>query len=209
MGQRSQIYIRWHVTDSHGRCHEGLIARYFGWNYGIRMISRAKSILKEIQDEFLDYPYLFSVPSYIKKLERYCDVNFDMQSIEMSSDIIEEVKEQFPDNTRFLFEQDNNNGQLFIDVSESEIKYGFMEFFDCNTVMDADKYMEWDRNNSGLPNWHVPDKYVSISEIQYTEDNIKAINIIASLMTIEEIREFIDHSLMYMEEIINGESSKK
>lgn len=119
MGQRSQIYIRWHVTDSHGRCHEGLIARYFGWNYGIRMISRAKSILKEIQDEFLDYPYLFSDPSYIKKLKRYCDVNFDMQSIEMSSDIIEEVKEQFPDNTRFLFEQDNNNGQLFIDVSES------------------------------------------------------------------------------------------
>ena len=209
MGQRSQIYIRWHVTDHHGTYHEGLIARYFSWNFGIRMISRTKSILKEIQDEFLDYPYLFSDPSYIKKLKRYCDVNFDMQSIEMSSDIIEEVKEQFPDNTRFLFEQDNNNGQLFIDVSESEIKYGFMEFFDCNTVMDADKYMEWDRNNSGLPNWHVPDKYVSISEIQYTEENIKAINKIASLMTIEEIHEFIDHSLMYMEEIINGESSKK
>ena len=80
---------------------------------------------------------------------------------------------------------------------------------DCNIERDADKYMERDRIDSGLANWDFTDKYVRISEIQYTEDNVKAINIIASLMTIEEIREFIDHSLMYMEEIINGESSKK
>ena len=206
MGQRSQIYIRWHITDRKGFFHEGLIARYFGWNFGIRMVSRAKSIMEEIQEEFLAYPYLFSDLESTKKLERFCDVNFDMRSIEMSSDLIEEVREEFPDHPEYLFEQDNNNGQLFIDISDSNIKYCFMEYFDCDTVMDAEDYMEWDRKDSGLPNWHVPDKDIGISEIQYTEKNIAAINKMASLMTIEEVHEFVAQAIKYMKEIINGKS---
>ena len=207
MGQRSQIYIRWHITDHQGAYHEDLIARYYMWNFSTRMISRLKTILEEIHDEFLPNPYLFSDYFWhIRKLERYCDVNFDMRSIEMSSDLIEEVREEFPDHPEYLFEQDNNNGQLFIDISDSDIKYCFMEYFDCDTVMDAEDYMEWDRKDSGLPNWHVPDKDIGISEIQYTEKNIAAINKMASLMTIEEFHEFVAQAIKYMKEIINGKS---
>ena len=38
MGQRSQIYVR--LKDKEGNKY--LIAKYFQWNYGERMISRAK-----------------------------------------------------------------------------------------------------------------------------------------------------------------------
>ena len=34
MGQRSQIYVRYNVNDESGQNYKGLIARYFGWNYG-------------------------------------------------------------------------------------------------------------------------------------------------------------------------------
>ena len=205
MGMRSQIYIRWHITDRKGIFHEGLIARYFGWNFGIRMVSRCKSILEEIQNVFLPYPYRFSDHDYIKKLERFCDVNFDMQDIQVSTDIINEVKEYLPENTEFLFRQDNNNGQLFIDVSDSGIKYGFMKYFNSDMVMDAEKYMEWDRSDSGLPNWHVPDKNVGTTEIIYTEKNIDEINEMASLMSLDEIHQFVDWSLEYIQEVIGGE----
>lgn len=36
MGQRSQIYVRYN--------EKLLFARYFQWNYGTRMISRARSM---------------------------------------------------------------------------------------------------------------------------------------------------------------------
>ena len=201
---RSQIYIRWHITDRKRIFHEGLIARYFGWNFGIRMVSRCKSIIEEIRDEFLPNAFFFSLHDYVNKLNRYCDVNFDMQDIQLSTDIINEVKEQFAENPEFLFQQDSNNGQLFIDVSDSGIKYGLMEYFDCDTVMDAEKYMEWDRRNSELPNWHIPDRNVGTSEILYTERNIEQINKMATIMSLDEIHQFVDWSLEYMQEVIEG-----
>lgn len=205
MGMRSQIYIRWHITDHKGIFHEGLIARYFSWNYGIRMISRCRSIIGKIRDEYLPHAYYFSLHEYVNKLNRYCDVNFDMQDILLSTDIINEVKELFPENPEFLFQQGNNNGQLFIDVSDSGIKYGFMKYYNSDTVMDAEKYMEWDSRDSGLPNWHVPDKYVGTTEIIYTEKNIEEINKMATLMSLDEIHQFVDWSLEYLQEVIEGE----
>lgn len=81
MGQRSQIYIRYNVNYVYGSATDhpktqnfkGLIARYFQWNYGERMISRARYIIEEIKDEATlmtpeeiksfvedDYSYLFA-----------------------------------------------------------------------------------------------------------------------------------------------------
>ena len=62
MGQRSQIYIRYNVNYVSGAAtknptthnYKGLIARYFGWNYGERMISRARHTLEWIKDN-VDY----------------------------------------------------------------------------------------------------------------------------------------------------------
>lgn len=41
MGQRSQIYVRYNKKDMNGVNCKKLIANYYQWNYGERMISRA------------------------------------------------------------------------------------------------------------------------------------------------------------------------
>ena len=67
MGQRSQIYIRYNVNYISGSSTEnptthnfkGLIARYYGWNYGERMVSRARYIIERIHDEFMRGKWCF------------------------------------------------------------------------------------------------------------------------------------------------------
>ena len=81
MGQRSQIYIRYNVNDKSGQNYKGLIARYFGWNYGERMISRARYIIEEIQNEFMRYKWFFGDKEKLEKLKRFCETNFDMKDI--------------------------------------------------------------------------------------------------------------------------------
>ena len=82
MGQRSQIYIRYNVNFTCDiSCsvngskisvpkvynYKGLIARYFGWNYGERMISRARYIIEEIQTEFMKYKWSFGDKEKLEK----------------------------------------------------------------------------------------------------------------------------------------------
>ena len=58
MGERSQIYIRYNVNYMIGSLTEnpeahnykGLIARYFQWNYGERMVIRARYVIESIKD---------------------------------------------------------------------------------------------------------------------------------------------------------------
>lgn len=93
MGQRSQIYIRYNVNYVYGSATDhpktqnfkGLIARYFQWNYGERMISRARYIIEEIKDEFMEYKYCFNDNEKLEKLKRFCETNFDMKDIVFSS----------------------------------------------------------------------------------------------------------------------------
>ena len=60
MVERSQIYIRYNVNYMRGSLTEnpeahnykGLIARYFQWNHGERMVRRARYVIESIKDEF-------------------------------------------------------------------------------------------------------------------------------------------------------------
>ena len=61
MGQRSQIYIRYN-----GKL---IVANYYQWNYGERMISRCRSILERL-DGMLGYKFLFSDENEIETLKR-------------------------------------------------------------------------------------------------------------------------------------------
>ena len=45
MGQRSQIYVRYQKDDANY-----LVARYYQWNYGERMISRCRHTLEWIRE---------------------------------------------------------------------------------------------------------------------------------------------------------------
>lgn len=198
MGQRSQIYIRYNITDDYGRNYKGLIARYYQWNFGERMISRARYIIEEIKDEFMEYKFLFGDSWKIKKLKRICDVNFDMKDIVMSSDIVKEVTEVFDGDTSYLFNQDNNDGQLFIDVTNDGIKYCFMSYYNEGEPMDAEQYMKWNCEYAEHPDWHTPYKYRDKETIAYTEENISRLKEMAGLMTAEEVRNFVEDDYSYL-----------
>lgn len=206
MGQRSQIYIRYNVNYVSNSTtknpvtnnYKGLIARYFGWNYGERMVSRARYIIEHIQSEYMEYKWFFGDAEKLEKLKRICEVNFDMKDIVFSSDILKEVAEDMDGDMEYLFNQDNNDGQLFIDVTDNEIKYCFMSYYNEGEPMDAERYMKWNKEYEEHPDWHIPYEYMDQETIDYTEENIKQINEMATLMTLEEIKAFIEDDYSYL-----------
>ena len=113
MGQRSQIYVRWNTNDG----KKFLVPRYYQWNFGTRMISRAKGILEWLKGSG---QYLYSTlhNDNVEKLRRIMDVNFDYKDVVLGRDIIDEWLEfRDADFSDWVFTgQDNNDGQLFIDM---------------------------------------------------------------------------------------------
>jgi len=185
MGQRSQIYVRYTKDGKHY-----LTARYFQWNYGERMISRCRHSLEWIE-AYKKYDWYFTREK--TKLERILEVNFDMKDIQITCDIVKEYIEEcdYKDESSFkeyvFTEQDNNDGKLFIDVSESYLKYCFLDY-DCNTenIMDAVGYMDWNNEN-----WE-QGEHIDDEQKELCWDNIRAIEGIAELMSAEEIEDFIN-----------------
>lgn len=190
MGQRSQIYVRFNNEDG-----KGLIANYYQWNYGERMVSRAKWGIDLIK-ETLKYHWYYQQKSNAIRLSRIFDTNFDMKDIQISCDIIAEYKEDFQDfpETKFndyVFKmQDNNDGKLVIDINKDIIKYAFL---DCNAnsdnIMNGELYMIWDNGE----NW-AESQYITKQDISICKEDIKYISENAELMTKEEVEEFINYN---------------
>lgn len=184
MGQRSQIYVRYQKDGVNY-----LTARYYQWNYGERMISRCKHTLEWIK-EMMEYDWYFTTET--ETLKRYMDVNFDMQSIVIGHDIVEEWKEwPYQAETTFneyvFLQQDNNDGKLFIDIKDGVIKYAFTDY-DCNTehIMNANQYMNWDYED-----W-LNSEYLDEEARKTCIENFEAIKSLAELMTQEELEDFIN-----------------
>lgn len=183
MGQRSQIYVRY--TTDNGK--HFLTARYHQWNYGERMISRCRSIMEWIEENKC---FAFYLTTDTAKLKRIIDVNFDYHDVVIGDDIVDEYYEYCNNNDDFaewVFKrQDNNDGKLFIDVTNTGIKYAFLNT-ECQTddIMDAKAYLKWD-----FPDF---DTYLDIDdEIKtMTYENIERINEMAELMTETELNDFI------------------
>ena len=178
MGQRSQIYLR----------HNGklLFASYFQWNYGERMISRARYGIEWIK-KYMEYDFVFRSDSYVTQMRRVFDVNFDMKDVVISCDIIKEHADLFPEDdfNDYVFNlQDNNDGQLFVDIVDGKIFYCFRDKHE-NTIMDAAQYMAWDAD--GWEN----SEYIDDEQKEACRNNIKAIEEMAELMTTEQLDDFI------------------
>ena len=196
MGQRSQIYVRYQKDGVNY-----LVARYYQWNYGERMISRCRHGIEWIK-EMLNYDWYLTTET--EKLKRILDVNFDMQDIVMGCDIIKEYHEEDfwkEDGTSFneaVFKcQDNNDGKLFIDIKNGTIKYAFLDY-DCDTkrIMNAEQYMNWDSEG-----W-ITNEYIDDEQKLMCFNNIKAIAEMAKLMTKEEIEDFINCDYKQEKEMI-------
>lgn len=204
MGQRSQIYVRWNTNDG----KKFLVPRYYQWNFGTRMISRARGILEWLKGSGR---YLYSTlhNDNVEKLRRIMDVNFDYKDVVLGRDIIDEWLEfRDADFSDWVFTgQDNNDGQLFIDmivkwpdnrwIEESKIKfkYAFIASSDGKNPMNGNEYMQWDErcddDDCDYKIW-TDNPYIK-KEIKYTQRNIAYIEKNAELMTKEEIKEFREY----------------
>ena len=200
MGQRSQIYFRINRID--GRYD--FVARYFGWNYGTRMVSRARYTIEWIRSKQTS-PYSLIGDEGRTKLSRIMEINFDYKDVVLSADILKEYEDDYygDDYKAIIVGQDNNDGQLLIDMHVNwerpkncftypvKLKYAFL---DCRSdyIGDADAYMQWNTHygEEGYP-WRY-DTYIK-DEIKYTERNINYLRKNALLMTEEEVKEYINH----------------
>lgn len=200
MGQRSQIYVRF---ESIGENAEPiLIANYYQWNYGERMISRVKHILEYIATSYEEFykdtdrfHNWYESEETQMKIRRMLDVNFDMQSIVMSHDIIEEYKE-YGDDCKFndfvFYGQDNNDGQAYLYVmNDGTIKYAFTDY-ECTEILSPEGYMkEYSEHlqKNELEAWEL------------CKENMKYIREHAQLMTNAEWAGFLDddYSSLYKE----------
>lgn len=189
MGQRSQIFVRY---EDNGQ--KKMIARYYQWNYAERMISRARYGIEWLKKT---YKYSFEIE---RKLYRILNVNFDMIDYAISSDIIKEFVDNDWENfgytlNNFMFyAQDNNDGKLFIDVlSNGTIKYAFLDY-DNKKIMSGTEYMRWDRGKK----WREPTEYFDQEDIEICAKNIKEINKMATKMTADEVKEFMEMDYSYL-----------
>lgn len=195
MGQRSQIYVRETVGDT-----VNLVARYYGWNFGSRMVSRCRYTLEWLKDHSKEneitgkrYPLLINPDAY-KKLEKIMDTNFDFHNVVLGQNIIDEYYEQYPEddfNASIFFAQDNNDGKLLIDIKDGVLKYAFLnQDADSNHIMDTEEYMAW--NYSHYKNWKEVEYLRSeVDEVAFCEANFPEIKKLAILMTKEEVDEFL------------------
>lgn len=191
MGQRSQIYVR---IDG-----QLVVAQYYQWNYAERMISRAKGILEWLEEyRKSGRMHCFIVHADIQqhrdRLRRVCDINFDMRDYQISADIVKEWREEFPErpfNKHVFDEQDNNDGQLFIDVQGDVIKYCFTQGTERDKTMNGGQYMAWDHDGCKVRNWTIPTEYTPQEAIDLCRENIKYIDEHAELMTVDELRDLV------------------
>lgn len=191
MGQRSQIYVR--IGTENGP--KTLIPRYYQWNFGTRMISRARYTMEWLKDN--RRPLLCCNGENAKKLKMIMDTNFDYKDVVLGSDIISEfwdLDEEMSDEAfrSVVFHQDNNDGQLFIDVivtetegwaepDIAEIKYAFFTSRDC------------DYENPLTGKEYIKGYDVDSEEVDFTIDNLKWIGQNATLMTKEEAFAFYSY----------------
>ena len=175
MGQRSQIYVIFKDTQN----RDCVSATYFQWNYGERMISRARYLMSWIKAQnglFKDY-----LPFVAHKIRYIASVNFDYKDVVIGQDLIEEWKayKQGVPNANlndYIFYADNNDGCLFIDARiPNHLKYAFTTDDYKDGVMGPEAYLKWD---------NIPQK---IRDTKFTKRNINWITHNAKLMKKAEL----------------------
>lgn len=172
MGQRSQIFVRFEKELG----EKEIVARYFNWNYGERMISRVYHTIAWIKAhlELTNSDPGQYLSQNRKKLVRILDTNFDMYDITIASNILKEYEEfdwHMPLNDFMFNGQDNNDGKAFIDVKRNGmIKYALLT--SDNVLCNPSEYMVWDIDKE----WMIPDKYISKRMIGITEEHIEELS---------------------------------
>ena len=168
MSKKSKIIIRI-IRDR----NTYLIPLSFTNKDGRGMVSKARYLLEYINNNYESFE-VEKISRVYKKIERYADIDFEKNNVDLSVNLLDEIKHPF--------KEKNENGCLFIEVNfdKATIKY-CMTDIDYN-IVELEKYLEW---NIG-EDWEIPneicnkgiidvlDYYDKVS--QSTKKNIKVIH---------------------------------
>ena len=175
-----QIYVIY--KDNQNR--DCISATYFQWNYGERMISRARYLMGWIkaQNNLCSNLYSDYLPFVAHKIRYIASVNFDYKDVVIGQDLIEEWKDYKQggvlntDLNDYIIQADNNDGCLFIDARiPQQLRYAFTTYDYKDGVMGPEAYLKWDRT---------PQK---IRDTKFTKRNINWITHNAKLMKKKEL----------------------
>lgn len=208
MGQRSQLYV---IAKQADRYY--LTARYYGWNFGERMISRARGTLENIIKDFLHNTLYLTDVYENSKLSRIMDVNWDMHDVIISQDIVEEFNDiLYEENGEYgtyaeqfygscFCGQDNNNGQMYLfvdldaDMRENQLFIGFCSrtVDSAERMLSAEAYLNEDVADGTKP-WdeHMKEsEYYNDETIEYTRRNIEYISENAKMLDRDRLEDIL------------------
>lgn len=183
MGERSNIFVRIRSkkrTKDKKYTYGTFFGLYYQWCYGERMISRLRSAIDFANTYLSGWSYgEYAVePTRISMFKRFLAVNFDMRDIAEPVDIIQDaidnVKQGYLSSKADIFDQAENHGFIYIDISlddpdkqfgnnEPKINYAFVSN-ECRSTKFPDPVMSVtqfaDRDiGDGERKWYEPDPY--------------------------------------------------
>lgn len=178
MGQRSEIYVAVEKEDGTRQ----LTARYFGWNYGERMISRVAFTSRWLQAR----QSTFNKEDLISIIE----TNFDMVD-HLASERIEPFSGKFKIFSFLVGDNGLNDGRAFIFINkDGKIKYCFTENHALKPL-DCNEYMLFDTESCFFDYQWKNKEYRNSTRMKRCRNNIKWLKQNAEVMTQEEFNEFI------------------
>lgn len=179
MGQRSEIYIVFEMANGRKK----ITARYFGWNYGERMISRVRYTAAWLQSRIKNS--IVSKDDLISIVETNFDMIDHIQTGRIEPATLKPFKMHFYDDGSL------NDGRAFIYVSlKGEIKYCFTNNHDF-TPLDCDNYMLFDTEcNYEYAQWK-NEEYKNSKKMSKCRRNIKWLSKHAKVMTQKELDDFL------------------
>ena len=183
MAERSNIFVRIRAknrTSDKNYKMETFFGLYYDWCYGERMISRLRSAIKFADSDISGWYGEYVVGKELTgKFKRYLAVNFDMQDIVDTVDLIDDLRNKVmrgnaTENTD-IFDQLEDHGFIYIDITlddpdnkfgenKAKIKYAFVynEYKDkdgkISPVRSVENFADHDMGND-VRKWYEPDPY--------------------------------------------------
>lgn len=183
MAERSNIFVRIRAKKKSSNKKyqmETFFGLYYDWCYGERMISRLRSAIKFADSDISGWYGEYVVGKELTgKFKRYLAINFDMQDIVDTVDLIDDLRNKVMRGNATeksdIFDQPEDHGFIYIDItlsdpdkkfgeSKAKIKYAFVdnEYKEKDgsvpPVRSVENFADHDIGNDERK-WYEPDPY--------------------------------------------------
>lgn len=177
MGQRSEIYVAYETNAG-----KEIVGRYFGWNYGERMISRVAYTALYLKNHI---QYGIKKESLVPVIE----MNFDMVDHQITESLVYDGRGK----QKISVSDDGlNDGRAFIYITlDGSISYCFTNNHELKPL-DCDEYMLFDTESCYDEYKWSNEEYRKSNKMKKCRSNIRWLKKNAKLMSQKELEEFIN-----------------